>query len=178
MSTNPKRPPEAFISSELFKCGIGHVLVSRFKPEGRVEVGVFLVDVYCLGVKNAFFTLLHTSEYEERLLRDIFRQGSEALSAACARKLVEDAVAYARALGIEPHRDYKQAARVFGGISTDECQSAFTFGKDGKPFYVQGPHDSPATAERIIKILHAKCGEGKFHYLMALGEIADWEVDE
>src|SRR5579862_8523708 len=85
MSTISKRPPEAFISSELFKCGIGHVLVSRFKSEGRVEAGVFLVDVYCLGVKNAFFTLLHTSEYEERLLSDIFRAGSEAISAECAR---------------------------------------------------------------------------------------------
>jgi hypothetical protein len=172
MSTILKRPPEAYISSELFGCGIGHVVVSRFKSEGRVEAGVFLVDIYCLGVKDAFFTLLHTSEYEERLLGKVFRERSEALSAVCARKLVEDAVAYARALGIEPHPNYKQAARIFGGISKEECHRDFTFGKDGKPLFVQGPNDSPVMVERIIKMLHAKCGEGNFNYIILAGGTA------
>jgi hypothetical protein len=178
MNTIAKRPPEAFISSKLFEAGIGHVVVSRFKSEGRVESGVFLLDVYCLGVKDAFFTILHVSEHEERLLDRVFRDGRQALSPACARKLVQDAISYARTLGFEPHSDFKQAARVFGGIAADECQTPFTFGKDGKPLYIQGPHDSPVKAERIMKLLHAKCGEGNYHYLAVLGEAPDFDHEE
>ena len=56
-----KRSPEAFVAPDLFECGIGHLLVSRFKSNGRVELGLFLVDVYCLGVKNVVGPLVKLS---------------------------------------------------------------------------------------------------------------------
>jgi hypothetical protein len=58
MGTNRKRPPEAYASSSLFEQGIGHITLARFKTSGKTEIGVFLVDIYCLGVKDAFFTPL------------------------------------------------------------------------------------------------------------------------
>ena len=48
----PSRPPtfEALWPKDLFEKGIGWVIVARFKSAGqRVETGVFLVDVFCLG---------------------------------------------------------------------------------------------------------------------------------
>ena len=45
---------EALWPKDLFEQGIGWVIVARFKSAGqRVEAGVFLLDVYCLGVKLA-----------------------------------------------------------------------------------------------------------------------------
>jgi hypothetical protein len=56
MSVSNKRPPEAFRSSSFKKQGIGHVVITRFKAGGtEVDAGVFLVDAYCLGVKDAIF---------------------------------------------------------------------------------------------------------------------------
>src|SRR5437764_2301661 len=49
--------------------GMGSVLFSRELPDGRVAVAVFLVDAYCLGIKDAFAELLPRSEYTEKYVR-------------------------------------------------------------------------------------------------------------
>jgi hypothetical protein len=160
-----KRATEAWQDAELFKAGIGNVAIARFKGNGDAEAGVFLLDVHCLGVKNAFFTLIPAEDYDTFLVR-AFPNPRVALSPSCARKLIEAGVAYAHKLGLPPHKDYHLAARVFGGINAGDCQTEFTFGEKGKPLYVQGPHDSPAFARRVLASLKLHCGEGNYHYIM------------
>ena len=87
-----------------------------------------------------------------------------------ARKLIEGAVGYAQNLGLAPHPDYKMACRVLGGIRSADSTTPFTFGEKGKPFFVQGPNDSPAFCQRILKQLRIRCGVDGFHYLIVAGE--------
>ena len=164
-----KHPPEALRSAKLFDSGCGYLVVSRFKADGRVEAGFFLLDVFCLGVKDAGFHRFNSvADYQESLLGRFFRDEDPVrMTPAAARKLAEDAVSYARGLGFSPGLDYKKASRVFGGITTADCDEEFVFGKDDKPFYIQGPWDPPARAERILRALEARCGEGGYHYIVA-----------
>jgi len=168
-----KRPTEAFRSERLFEDGIGYVIVARFKGNSDAEVGCFLLDVWCLGVKDAFFDRWSAGEYEPHLARVFGEHAKQALEPCCARKLVEQAVAYASQLGFGPHRDYKAACRVFGGISTADCSETFEFGKDGKPFFISGPNESGDRARRIVHMLHAKCGAGNYNYLAATDEVGE-----
>lgn len=168
MPPTPKRPTEAFRSARLFETGIGHVVVARFKLSGEAEVGVFLVDVYCLGVKDGFFSRVWGSEYEKDLLAEVFHNDEKLpLSPACARKLVEGAVAYARSLGFPPHEDYRMACRVLGGIDAEECTEPFTYGHKGKPFYIQGPNESERLATHIVEQLRQCRGDGNYDFLVA-----------
>ena len=164
-----KHPPEALRSAKLFDSGCGYLVVTRFKADGRVEAGFFLLDVFCLGVKDAgFHRFSCVADYQESLLdRFFYDEDPVRMTPAAARKLVEDAVSYARGLGFSPGVDYKKASRVFGGITTADCDEEFVFGKDDKPFYIQGPSDPPARAERILRALEARCGEGGYHYIVA-----------
>jgi len=117
MNTESKRRRDAFMSENLFEQGIGHVVVSRFKPSGLVEVGVFLLDVYCLGVKNAFYTQVIAYEYENVLLAQVFPEGDKkTIEPCCGRKLVEDACKYAQSLGIAPHSssEHQTSAEIRG----------------------------------------------------------------
>jgi hypothetical protein len=178
MRTPSKRSPEAFLGANLFEVGLGHVVVSRFKTDW-VEAGVFLLDVYCLGVKDAFFTRMHLSEYEGGFLDRVFADtGREPLEPGCARKLLEDAVEYARRLGFAPHEDYKQACRVLGGIDPRTCTRTFEFGHDGKPLYIQGPHESEARARRILNLLQAHCGDGNYHFMVLVPGFDTPQVEE
>ena len=103
-------------------------------------------------------------EYEE-FIRDAFgREKYEEQPVACARKLVEEAVIYARSLGFSPHRNFKKAWRVTGGIDPKMCECDYTFGSDGKPHYVQGPHDTPAFRKNVIRTLTNRLGPGNFHW--------------
>lgn len=165
-----KRPTEAFHSENLFETGMGYVVVSRFKTNGLVEAGVFLLDVYCLGAKNAFFSRLSIEEYETQLLDSAFAKSPRVkIEPCCARKLVEDAVAYAQRLGFAPHADYKAGCRVFGGIETNGCKRTFPFGCKGKPLFISGPNDSEEKSHRILSILKRSCGEGNFDYIVESG---------
>ena len=83
---------------------------------------------------------------------------------AFARKLVEDAVAYASALGLSPHSDYHEARTLFGDTDASECHEVFVFGQNGTPHFVAGPNDSPAKCQRIIQALNERVGPDGFHY--------------
>ena len=164
---------EAFHSGELFEIGQGYVVVGRHRSENDIEAGVFLLDVYCTGVKDAFYTRTSLEEYGEMLERLASEETRVSLSPADSRKLVEDAIAYARHLGFAPHRDHKKASRVLGGIKATDSTMEFSFGQKGKPYYVQGQYDSPEKAERILRQLETRCGTDGFHYLLVTDPDSD-----
>jgi len=171
---------EALRSVNLFDSGCGYLVVSRFKADGRVEAGSFLLDVFCLGVKDAgFYFFQSIANYQEGLINRFFPNGNSVrMTPEAGRKLAEDAISYARGLGFSPGADYKKASRVFGGITTAHCDEQFTFGKDGKPFYIQGPSESPTRVEIILRALEARCGEGGYHYIIAGDNFEPFDGEE
>ena len=170
---HPLRAPkhEAIWSSTLFQDGIGWVVVARFKRGGHwVESGSFLVDALCLGIKNAAYESCDLNDYQRRIRGHYASKFSmESVEPECARKLIEDAVSYAWALGFGPHPEYKLAARVFGGIQAGRCKQQFVFGENGKPFYRRGPNETEHQARRIVEHLDWRCGPGNYDYLIPLG---------
>ncbi len=161
---------DCWIGDSLKTQGIGWVLISREMPNGQVAVATFLVDRYCLGVKDVWAEVLHRTAYEEKYLRRRSRElPAHDVSPAEARKFVESAVAYARGLGLSPHADYQKAMILFGDIDPAQSDAQFEFGKDGKPFFISGPHDTPERCRQIMAILMNKLGPGGFHYLMEVG---------
>lgn len=167
---------ESYMPSNLFETGIGDVIVSR-RMGDQIAVGVFLLDTGCLGVKNAFLTVLSPGGYQSLVER--FRGGKPLVPVEpeYARKLVEDAAEYAAKLGFEPHRDYRKAKVVFGAIDMGLCDARFRFGKDDKPFYCSGPSDSPARREKILDILTKHCGADGFHYIVGFGDSGFHQLD-
>jgi hypothetical protein len=68
--------------------------------------------------------------------------------------------------GFEPHEDFSVAGALLGDIVAADCADTFTFGRDGKPFYCNGPGESETRIRWILATLHARCGEGGYHYLV------------
>lgn len=162
---------ECYVADEVFGSdqGIGQVVVSRLSGNGQVAAGVFLIDAYCLGVKDAFAFLRSRVDFEDLLLPGIGQTVTlRRVEPAYAKKLIVDAIAYARDLGFEPHKDYKLASKVLHDIDATACTTEFTFGKDGKPFFVSGPNDTEARSKQIIDTLRRRCGPDGYHFMMAL----------
>ncbi len=154
-----------FINEEFWSQGIGSLLVSRQLPNGSVAFGCFLIDRYCLGVKDAFADIRTKDEYEEMFLRGSRAKYNQVdLSPATARKFVEGAVAYAADLGLAPHAGYAKAKAIFGDINPADSDETLEFGKDGKPCFFAGPRDGPARCRQIMAILTHRCGADGFHY--------------
>lgn len=152
---------DSLVASDLFAAGIGLAALARRLPDGNVALAAFLVDIYCLGVKDAFYRVVSPEQWTQFVHHVPF----EAIDPPCLRKLVEGAVAYARDLGLPAHADYARAAQLFGTIDTAGCPRPYVYGKDGKPFYVSGPNETPAQSRRIVNALMRRLGADGFHYL-------------
>jgi hypothetical protein len=142
--------------------GLVSVLVAREERYGRVGVCGWLVDVYCLGVKDvvgprvmderrgAEFTRSYFAAYQARPL---------AAPVELARHLVFGAVVYARSLGFEPAPDFQATT---GHLGPWAGPSAIGFGRHGKPLFIQGPHDNAAA---ILTTLERSVGRDSFHFV-------------
>jgi hypothetical protein len=173
----------------LWKDGIGHVLLSREINPGQIAFAVFLVDMYCLGVKNAIWNIRPFAEVESLAGKLSRGHKSVKLKPESARKLVEGAVEYARNLGFSPHDDYQRARLIFGDIDSAACTEEFVYGRDGKPYFIAGPHDDPMRCRQIVSTLNSRVGPEGHHFLMPVpagdplldrveAVDGDWEEDE
>jgi hypothetical protein len=157
------------ISNSLEPEGIGWVLLSREFPNSQVAAASFLVDRWCLGVKDVHAEVVSGADYDSKYRRKLATDmPSRRVTPAEARKLLEQAVAYARGLGLPPHADYPKAMILFGDVDAAESNAQFEFGKDGKPFFFAGPRDTPERCRRIMAILNATCGPGNFDFFAAV----------
>ncbi|MBV8357342.1 MAG: hypothetical protein JO189_05330 [Deltaproteobacteria bacterium] len=140
-------------------------------------MAMFLLDVFCLGVKNAMSSHLSRREYKMMLDMNI-AESMTPIEACCLKKLVLGAAAYAESLGFSPHEDYAAALMVLEGIDVQDCEAEYTFGRNGKPFYVRGPNESQAESQRIIEQLRQRCGEDGFDFLIGTDMDEEDEEDE
>lgn len=149
---------DAWMPSNLFETGLGTLWLSRRLPDGSHAIAGFLVDVYCLGVKNALYNIIEEPKYPALLAElrsDLSATGGQLLPVApdYLRKLVEGAAAYAQTLGFQPHPDYKLASLIFGDIDATACSTQFEYGKDGKPLYIPSSDDTPSEHRRVLGTL-------------------------
>lgn len=156
--------------ADIWDEGIGHVLISRQVSTAQVAFVNFLVDMYCLGIKDVIIEVTSRDQYQ-RLMYDRLneRYDLQNLKPACARKLVEGSVEYAAQFGIAPHKDYRIAQLIFGDIDAAACDQEFEYGKDGKPFFVAGPNDDEQRCREIANQLHGSCGPDGYHFVVPLG---------
>jgi hypothetical protein len=151
--------------------GIANVHLSREFPNGQVAAANFLVDTYCLGVKDCWAEVLHRTDYDNKYRRERnpdmlpYRD----IPPAEARRFIEQAVEYAAGIGFPPHPDCDKAMLLFGDIDPNDSDAVFEFGKDGKPLFIAGPNDTPERSKRIIAILMNNCGPDQFHFVAPIG---------
>jgi len=55
--------------------GMGEVLVSRMHASGNITYALFLIDFYCLGVKDSFYRFNETPFDYEDFKSDLFYSG-------------------------------------------------------------------------------------------------------
>lgn len=117
-------------------------LVARQGNGRKATVCSFMVDVYCLGVKDAFGPrTVPESELlnYRRMIFGVFPEPPVEVPLEAVRHLVFGGVDYARRLGFEPHDDFAAAAAYLGEWNGE---ADIEFGRDGKPLYIQGPRDN------------------------------------
>jgi len=124
------------LSQGLFDAGVGTLIVARGATPYGLTLAGFLLDIYALGVKDAFLTSMSGKELSNYLdhLGDV--APAAPVDPSYARKLLHDLVVWARIVGFAPHRDYPKLEPIFGAVAATACDAEFHFGFEGKPLLV------------------------------------------
>jgi hypothetical protein len=152
------------LSASLFELGIGTIILTRGVTPHHLAVGVFLLDVFCLGIKDAMFKSLESNELALYVETTNAGLPPVALQPSDARKLLRDLAAWSQSIGFPPHRDFATVERIFGAVSADESEADFRFGRNGKPVYIPGPFDSATVVRRRVEQLQKHLGDDGFEF--------------
>ncbi len=158
---------ECWISAEWEKDspGLVETLVARQQPDGNICFGMFLVDKFCLGLKNTFGRVNYSrTRYEDELDNTFFQEtGRAPCPPELAHQMIYQSIKYAAQFGFTPEKDFALTQNLLAPQGELEEPYDLTFGRDGKPFFIAGPYDDP---QRILKQLEKTAGPGKYDYLV------------
>jgi hypothetical protein len=152
------------------EAGITPVVVAREQEPGRVMIGVYMVDLFCLGVKDVFTRTDYTLSRFERDLPELCSGAPQKCSVELAHEVIYGALEYAEKIGFQPHSDFKRqmADLLLDPPDAHPRVDHVRFGKDGQPFFVAGPYDDKYKISKVINTLRRTCGEGNYQVLAGM----------
>jgi hypothetical protein len=153
-----------FLTESVFDVGMGTLVLARGATPHYVALSSFLIDTFCLGIKDVMFESVESEVFE--MYMDATDAGSPTVSVdpSYARKLLRDLAAWSQSIGFVPHRDFAAVERMFGDVSADASDAVFRFGRDGKPVYIPGPNDTAPLIRRRIEQLQKCLGNNGFGF--------------
>lgn len=156
-------PVEAcYISKDIENVGEGTVIVVRRHPNEKFTLAIFLLDIFCLGVKDTFYRLrLDEFEYEEFFDKYTSMEVKE-ITYNEAHNWIYGAIAFAEEAGIAPHKDFNVTQYMLEEDTEDIPLIEYNYGKDGKHFLVAM---SQLELSRYIPILKKNLGDD-FDYVL------------
>jgi hypothetical protein len=150
--------------------GLVEVLVARQQPDDDICFGVYLIDIYCLGLKSTFANAgFSRSRYMNEVRNKVFRAGKPVeCPVELAHQMIYQSIEYAEQFGFEPDKDFMLSQYLLAPRGELAEPYQLTFGKDGKPLFISGPHDNVA---RILKQLDKTAGPGNYDYVAMFGDV-------
>lgn len=152
------------LTEDLFETGMGTLILARGATPHLLAFGSFLLDVFCLGIKDVMFETFERDEFAMYVEATDAGSPLVSISPSDARKLLGDLAAWSRSIGFPPHRDFTAVEHIFGDVSADESEADFPFGRDGKPLYIPGPFESATLIRRRIEQLQKHLGNDGFEF--------------
>jgi hypothetical protein len=153
-----------FLTESVFDIGMGTVVLARGATSHHVALSSFLIDTFCLGIKNVMFESVDSEVFEIYMAATDAGSPIVSVDPSYARKLLRDLAAWSESIGFAPHPDFAAVERVFGDVSVDTSDAVFRFGRDGKPVYIPGPNDTAHLIQRRIEQLQKYVGDDGFGF--------------
>jgi hypothetical protein len=135
---------ECIINESWKKYGLANIVVSRLQPNKRIVFGSYLVDVFCLGLKDTFCNADFTKSEFEEFKEKFYRESPPIIcSHSSAHTIIYGGIEFASSLGFKPHEDFSLSRYILDEPGSFEKDESIEFGENGKPLYIQGPYDDP-----------------------------------
>ena len=156
--------------------GMSEIVVSRKRPNGKILFGVYLIDTYCLGVKDVMYHYDYDIEDFEEIVEKVFSnfKGYVECPYNDAHNFIYSAIEFAADAGLDPARDFEKVGEYILEEDTDDIPlKHYPMGHNGKYLLIEGPTH---TERKYVKMLKERLGDN-FQYIVDLGT-HDYDVYE
>jgi len=163
---------ECRVNKDWKESGLANITVARKHTNGNITMGMYLVDLKLLGVKDAFYKFnISESEYHD-FIQDIKAQlDTDTAPYKLVHNIIFAGIEFADDYGFKPHKDFTSVAQFILKEDNDDVELMdIDCGEDDKPVYVRGPLDSQMQANKIIAQLEREAGPGNYEIV--------WQTEE
>ncbi len=148
--------------------GMTPVAVCRIISPVKYLLGSFVVDLYCLGVKDCLARILSSPQSVNRFVERLMIGQPLPCSVELAHEIIYGSIEFAAKYEFTPHPDFEKFRLLLDPPDAHPRNNGVEFGKDGKPFYIMGPNDTPYMSQQVMNKLSKTAGEGNFHFIVPL----------
>lgn len=146
---------KSYISTEWKDQGLITIVVTRNHVNGHFTCGIFLVDLYCVGVKETLFLFNEYERYRETLRVLNEEEGIEECSYTLAHNIIYGSIAYAEELGFKPAQEFDTTQYLLEEDDDRIELMDIEFGLSGKPAVFLTNEKHP---DKIIATLEKSVG--------------------
>ncbi len=171
---------ECWINTGWDEDKLANIIVTRKHTNGNFTIGAYLVDLNCLGIKDAqYFFNISSSDYRDILDYNRGNFDIEPAEYTLVHNIVYAGVEYAEDYGFKPHKEFAITQYILEEDTDDIKLMEIECGHNGKPFYIRGPLENEVRARQIVAQLEKTAGPGNYNFI---DEIAtddnDWDDGE
>lgn len=165
---------KCYINPNWEENGMAHIIVTRNRAGGNIVYASFLIDTFCLGVKDAEYAINLTPEDLEDTLKH-FRSthDMEEIEYVKVHNLIYGAIEFAEEGGINPVKEFTTASYALSEDTDDIPIIEYEYGKDGKHFLIIG---EDGKERKYLKTLLDHLGD-QIDYV-DLAEMQDYEESD
>lgn len=169
---------ECRVNLEWEEQGFANLLVARRHINGNITVCFYLVDLFCLGVKNTHYMFNISGDEYQEISNSDDNLNSLSISYVLAHNIIYSGLEYAEELGFKPHKDFTSITRFMLEEDTEDVELIeIECGKDGKPLYISSPDEDGLKIKAVIKQLEKSAGAGNFDYI-SLADKENFDEEE
>jgi len=141
-----------------------NVIIARKHINGNITACLYLVDLYCQGVKDTtWFFNIPVSEYNDLKEKIDEKLGLEPVKYELAHNIIFSALEFAEDYGFYPHKDFTGITIFMLEEDSDAIELIdIECGVDGKPAYMRSPNHTKRETEMIIAKLEKNPGPGNY----------------
>lgn len=161
---------ECLINDGWQEMGMANIFITRKHSNDNLTIGMYLVDTYCLGVKDTFYQFnISTIEY-----RDMIESVSGELTLipvdyTLAHNIIFGAIEYAEDYDFSPHKDFLKTTQYILEEDNDNVEIIdVEFGFEGKPFLIINDENEPY--KNYMRTLDETAGTGNYKFTLPAGK--------
>lgn len=168
---------ECLLNKNWDKSGMASIVVSRKHVNGNFSFATFLVDLYCLGVKDTFFRVnIFPHEYNKLVVDLAGKFEIAQADYAKVHNIIYGAIAYAEDYGFSPFPEFKETKMMLEEDTEEIPLIEYEYGNNGRPQLVV-TSDNPKLPFYLSK-LEKHAGKGNYELAFLDDFVGESEVED